>query len=353
MGAFLWSDRIADAEEAAATAIAQTRSTGSARGFALASAARSLMRLRRGNLPGAEADARASLELREGGGSWEIFRMLAVAALSAVLIERAELDEAATLLGSVAAVPYDPDAVLTQPMRESQARMAMAQGDPERALRELRACEQRERAWGVRSVVPIPWRSHAALAHHARGERDTALRLIADELELARLFGAPRPIGVALRARGLVEGGERGIKSLREAREVLGGSSDRLEWARTTVDLGAAMRRLGEKAGARDPLREGLEEARACGATALVERAYDELRATGARPRKILYSGVEALTPSERRVAAMAAEGKTNREIAQALFVTPKTIEVHLSHAYQKLDISSRRELPGALGEDG
>jgi DNA-binding NarL/FixJ family response regulator len=95
----------------------------------------------------------------------------------------------------------------------------------------------------------------------------------------------------------------------------------------------------------------GLEEARACGATALVERAYEELRATGARPRKILYSGVEALTPSERRVASMAAEGKTNREIAQALFVTPKTIEVHLSHAYQKLDITSRRELPAALGE--
>ena len=80
-------------------------------------------------------------------------------------------------------------------------------------------------------------------------------------------------------------------------------------------------------------------------------RAIEELRATGARPRKILYSGVDALTPSERRVATMAADGMTNREIAQALFVTPKTVEVHLSHSYSKLEISSRKELPRALGE--
>ncbi len=352
MGAFLWSDRIAEAEEAASTAISQTQSAGSARGFALASAARSLMRLRRGDLDGAEADARASLELRGAGGGWEIFRMLAVATLAAVLIDRAQLDEAAELLGSVAAVPYDPDAVLTQPLRESQARLAMAQGDPERALRELLACEQRERAWEMRTVVPIPWRSHAALAKHALGDRDPALQLVNEELELARLFNAPRPIGVALRALGLVEGGEEGNERLREAREVLSQSSDRLEWARATIDLGAAMRRAGEKSDAREPLREGLEAARACGATALVETAYEELRATGARPRKILYSGVEALTPSERRVASMAAEGRTNREIAQALFVTPKTIEVHLSHTYQKLDITSRRELAGTLAGD-
>jgi DNA-binding NarL/FixJ family response regulator len=351
MGAFLWSDRVAEAEEAASTAISQTQATGSARGFALASAARSLMRLRRGDLDGAEADSRASLELRGGGGGWEIFRMLAVATLAAVLIERSELDEAKELFRSVATVPYDPDAVLTQPLRESHARLALVRGEPDRALRELQACEQRERAWRMRSVVPIPWRSHSALARLALGDASAARRLAGEEVELARLFNAPRPIGVALRALGLVEGGEKGIEHLREAREVLSESSDRLEWARATIDLGAAMRRAGEKAGAREPLREGLEAARACGATALVERAYEELRATGARPRKILYSGVEALTPSERRVASMAAEGRTNREIAQALFVTPKTIEVHLSHAYQKLDITSRRELPGALGE--
>lgn len=352
MGALLWCDKIADAEQAAGTAISQTRASGSARGFALASAARSLMRLRRGALADAEADARASIELLTGNGGWEIFRMLAVAALANALIDRGRLDEAREVLGSVSSVPFDPDAVLTQPLRESQARLAIVGGDPKRALRELLACEERERSWSMRSVVPIPWRSHAALAKLALGERDSALRLAADEVELARLFGAPRSIGVALRAMGLVEGGESGIEHLREACEILARSSDRLERARAMVDLGAATRRAGAKAEARGLLGQGLEEARACGATALVERAYEELKATGARPRKILYSGVEALTPSERRVALMAAGGRTNREIAQDLFVTPKTVEVHLSHAYRKLDISSRRDLPAALAAE-
>jgi DNA-binding NarL/FixJ family response regulator len=61
-------------------------------------------------------------------------------------------------------------------------------------------------------------------------------------------------------------------------------------------------------------------------------------------------AGADALTASERRVARMAAEGMTNREIAQALFVTMRTVEVHLTHAYQKLGISSREKLPAALG---
>src|SRR5204863_9168099 len=100
---------------------------------------------------------------------------------------------------------------------------------------------------------------------------------------------------------------------------------------------------------ARDPLQQGLELARKGGAKPLAERAHTELIATGARPRRLVFSGLEALTPSERRVAAMAAEGMTNREIAQALFVTPGTVEVHLSSAYRKLRIGARSQLPAAL----
>ena len=87
-----------------------------------------------------------------------------------------------------------------------------------------------------------------------------------------------------------------------------------------------------------------------CGGGQLVaDRAHAELVASGARPRTKALSGRDALTPSERRVARMAAEGLTNREIAQALFVTMRTVEVHLTHAYQELDISSREQLPQAL----
>jgi DNA-binding NarL/FixJ family response regulator len=102
-----------------------------------------------------------------------------------------------------------------------------------------------------------------------------------------------------------------------------------------------------------DPLRQGMEIAHRCGATALEERARTELEASGARPRSVVVSGVDSLTPSELRVAELAAQGMTNREIAQRLFVTMKTVETHLGHCYQKLDIAGRSELSSALGQPG
>jgi DNA-binding NarL/FixJ family response regulator len=128
------------------------------------------------------------------------------------------------------------------------------------------------------------------------------------------------------------------------------GSTARLEHAKALVALGGALRRDRQPSDAREPLRQGLELASVCGAERLVEEARSELYASGARPRSDALSGVEALTPSERRVAELAAGGDSNKNIAQTLYVTPKTIEVHLSNAYRKLGIRSRRELPAALG---
>jgi DNA-binding CsgD family transcriptional regulator len=159
----------------------------------------------------------------------------------------------------------------------------------------------------------------------------------------------PRELGMALRAAALVEGGKRSVDLLRESVAVLEDSPARLEHARSLTDLGAALRRTGQRAGAREPLRAALDLAQSCGATGLAERAHQELVATGARPRRLVLSGVDSLTASERRVAEMASEGLTNREIAQALYVTEKTVEGHLGHAYRKLDIGSRSELPKAL----
>ena len=350
VAALLWADRVAEAEATTSAAVSRVEAEGSARGLVLTLPSRALARLRRGALADAGADARQAIALGDETGAWLVFRMIAAAVAATVLLERGDLADAEGTLDAVADIPHDPDAVLTQPLREARARLWMARGEPERALSVLAPCRDRERTWDIRAVVPIPWRSLTAQAQHAMGHSEEARGLAAEELQLAELFDAPRPIGVAKRTLGLIEGGDDGIELLREAADCLTGSSDRLEHARALVDLGATLRREGHKSDAREPLREGLEAARACGATALAERAYEELRATGARPRKILYSGVEALTPSERRVASMAADGMSNREIAQALFVTLKTVEVHLSHAYAKLEISSRKELPRALG---
>jgi DNA-binding CsgD family transcriptional regulator len=125
----------------------------------------------------------------------------------------------------------------------------------------------------------------------------------------------------------------------------LAGADARVEHARALCELGAALRRANRRADARAPLREALDVAHRCGAAALVERAHTELLAAGARPRRIVLSGVESLTPSERRVAAMAAEGLTNPQIAQALFLSTRTVEGHLTHVFRKLDVTARTEL--------
>lgn len=130
---------------------------------------------------------------------------------------------------------------------------------------------------------------------------------------------------------------------------VLEASPSRLELARSLVELGAALRRANCRVAARDPLRRGLELAHECGATAIEEQARTELGATGARPRRIQVTGVEALTATARRVAELAARGMTNRPIAQALFVSAKTVETHISHVFQKLNLESRKQLAATL----
>ena len=163
-------------------------------------------------------------------------------------------------------------------------------------------------------------------------------------------MGCPAGAWSSLRAAGLVEGGERGLLC-EEAVEVLAGPRRSSSTQRRAWSWGRRCAEGNRRADARDQLRHALELATISGATALAARAERELLATGARPRRIALSGVESLTQSERRVAEMAAEGPTNREIAQALFVTQRTVEVHLTSIYRKLAISSRSQLAAALAD--
>jgi DNA-binding CsgD family transcriptional regulator len=231
-------------------------------------------------------------------------------------------------------------------LHDMRGRLALAAGSMAEAREALTRAAELFAA--LRLVNPnfSAWRSSLALTLE---DRDEALALAHAELEDARVVGAPRTIGIALRTIGVLQGGEDGLRSLEEALEVLDGSPARLEQARTLVELGAALRRSNRRVEAREPLRAGLELADRCGATRLAEHARTELRATGARPRRAQLSGADALTPAERRVAGMAADGMSNPEIAQALFVTINTVEGHLRHVYQKLSISSRGQLPEVL----
>ena len=173
--------------------------------------------------------------------------------------------------------------------------------------------------------------------------------LIADELALARRAGNSRSAGIALRVSGLIAEGDQAIALLSDSVRTLEATSGRLELARSLTELGAALRRSGQRSPARQVLRRALDIATSCGAQILAERARTELLTTGSPPRRTRLSGIESLTPAERRVAELAGHGRTNTEIAHALFITTKTVEWHLANGFRKLGITSRRDLDAAL----
>jgi DNA-binding NarL/FixJ family response regulator len=150
----------------------------------------------------------------------------------------------------------------------------------------------------------------------------------------------------------LVAGGADGLAVLEQAVDMLEPTTARLEHARALVEYGGALRSSKHRIAARERLREGVEIAHRLGAHALIAQANEELAATGARPGRVAHTGLETLTTSERRVAQLAADEMSNKDIAQALFVTVKTVEVHLSSVYRKLEISSRRQLASALASE-
>ena len=345
----MFAERYADAERLYTGALEDARKRGSGVSFATAASLRSLVNYRRGRLSDAEADARAALNLAGEVHGSQGFLSAALGTLIYTSLDRGTADSALECLADAFLLEQATDNLPYSHAIHSRACLRVAAGDLHRGLEELLASGRRELEWGAPNPAITPWRSSAALVHARLGNVEEARRLAAEEVVLARAFAAPRCLGVALRAAGLVHDGLAREKLLREAVAVLEDSYGVLELARSLIDLGAAVRLRGAPAEARTLLERGQELAAACAATALVERARGELRAAGARPRRTALSGVDSLTPSERRVAQMAAEGMINREIAQSLFVTEKTVETHLGNTYAKLKVRSRTELSGAL----
>jgi DNA-binding CsgD family transcriptional regulator len=323
--------------------LASARARGAAAEVALMLTVRGRLALFRGELREAEADTRDAL--RVGDPMWlDLSWRFAAAALIWVLIERGELEAAE------AELTRHPEADMLRPgatrwqvlqaraaLRRAQGRFAEAVEDSERAAQDREGTQ------------PLLGDAMTALSLHGLGRDEEARVLAAGAAAHAERWGVPGTLGMALRVQGVVEGGEDGLALLRRAAETLAPTPRRLEHARALVDLGAALRRANQRAEAREPLAAGMELAHRCGASVLVEQARVELRACGARPRRVMRSGVDALTTSELRVAQLAAAGRTNREIAQTLFVTRKTVETHLAAVYRKLDVNERERLSELL----
>jgi ATP/maltotriose-dependent transcriptional regulator MalT len=344
-----WSSQIGRAVALADTLIDEARSIGSVMLFAEISTARALVRWRGGLLHEAEADARQALAAV--GSSSGQMHGIATHVLIGTLTDRGELIAAQ----AVAEQFQPPGARSSNPMWPvvacTHGQLEACLGRYEEALARLTRAGSVIEATGCEHPAGGEWRQPAAQALAALGRLDEAREMLAPAMVAARRSGGPYELGITLRAAALIEQPVR-VELLREALAVLEPSEICLQHARVLVDLGAALRREGHRREAREPLAEAAEIAYRCGAAPLVDRARTELLAAGARPRRIERTGADALTPSELRVARLAREGLSNREIAQQLFVSPHTIRAQLRSAYLKLSIGSREELPAALTAD-
>jgi DNA-binding CsgD family transcriptional regulator len=340
----LFCDALDEVETATTAGLEDARRRGSVIGFAVMSAVRGAGRYLRGDLTAALGDLEGGLERVP---LMVLVRPFAHGWIALAHIDRGEYAQAEALVGE----PEEgQDAHFTYNWALfARGRLALAEGHPERALEDLLECGRRQVAVPAPNPGVLAWRSEAAIAAHRLGRHDQARALADEELELSRAFGSARALGCSLRAAGLVAGGADGLALLEQAVAELERSPAQLELARVLVDLGAAQRVAGQRTAARETLRMGLDIAHHAGAGGLAGSARAELVAAGARPRRPAVRGTDALTPSERRVAELAERGLTNREIAQALFVSTKTVEFHLRNAYFKLRISSRGELSDAL----
>jgi DNA-binding CsgD family transcriptional regulator len=330
-------------------AVAQARRRGDIFNVAFMLVWRGKCQTDRGDLRAAVADLREAIDLSVAHGM-HVAWPYNIGFLAHALLEQGSVDEATRVIDEGDFPEQLPlDQVHLVWFRLHRGRLRIETGSPERGVEELLQVGETLRLVPFDNPSGEPWRRWAAEGLRLL-DRNVEARVLADEeLALARRWGDPHAIGASLRVLGVVEGGKAGIGLLREAVEMLAGSEARLEYARALVDLGAALRRANQRTEARGRLREGVDLAQRIGAFGLAARANDEIAATGARPRKVLQTGLDALTASERRVAQLAAEGMSNKEIAQTLFVTIKTVEVHLSHAYRKLEISSRAQLDKGL----
>ncbi len=347
----VWTDRLDEAERVLDLAVAVARRRGSTLDFGIALTHRSGVHRRAGRLLEAEADARTALAAA-GESAWSWAGRPSVTPLLTSLLDQGRVDEAAQELAAADAEGDILDAPPMTPLLLERMRLRAAQRDHRRALADWE--EAVRRAERLRGVNP-PWIGDLAVAaevHHALRDADAARVLTDQALGLARRWGTPGALGQALHAAARFGAVDDPPWVLHESVDHLRRSPARLELARALVTLGGVLRRRGNRVDSRGPLREGYDLARDCGAVELADTARHELRASGIRVHREVLTGAESLTASERRIADMAAAGDTNAEIAQSLFLTVKTVEMHLTSAYRKLGVRSRRDLPAVLNAE-
>jgi DNA-binding NarL/FixJ family response regulator/tetratricopeptide (TPR) repeat protein len=349
--ALLGTDALELAHTTLEQALAEARARCSIPATAFLTAHRGWFHLRGGDLALAEADARTAFDLMTAHDI-RLGRQFALALLVEALLGKGQVEAARDAMRTHAPGSGVPPGLANDRLLEARGLLRIALGDTRAGLEDLLEFGRRDEQAGAANALASRWRPPACLALRAADDTEAARRLIAEELERARRWGAASGIGVAMRVAALIDHDQPAVVDrLGEAASLLQTSPAKLDYAHALVDLGAAQRRANRRAEARVALEQGLKLARRCGADALAGRADVELRAAGGRSSDPAKRGFEQLTASERRVAELAARGQNNPQIAQALFVTRKTVETHLGHIYAKLEIAGRADLARALAK--
>ena len=363
--ALIWSEELATASDICEAVLSAARRRGSMSMVAHASCLRSMIMRRLGRFDDAAADAALALDFKLATSP-----PLAVAWAAGLCIEPltrlGRLGEADAVAAAAAGREPPPGWIHTLTFLQARGALRVAQRRHAEALEDLLTAGAGWRALGIDNPAAASWRTAAAAAHTALGHPQDAAALAAEQLALARKVGTPAVLGAALRAHAVAADGGHSEhpqhagrsgqslagESLTEAVSLLETTPARYELALALADLGAWLRRSGRRTDARAPLRRALDLAERTGAAPLAERARRELLAAGARPRRTALTGPDALTSAERRVAGLAVDGLSNRQIAQHLFITQPTVETHLRHAFHKLGITSRAGLPAELARE-
>ena len=340
--ALLQCGRVIEAQEAADAIVCDARGRGAQLAYAEASLIRALIFYTRGRVNEAAADAQAALDGL--GQSDNPHAQTALATRVNCMIERGELTEAESLLNN-AQSPLAPTPAIDAYVLLTRGRLHLHRKDIDAALEDAGAVENIVRDFGEVNPTMLPWRSLAGVIAHLAGDPVRSRSLIGEEIRLAQLFEVPIAFGVALRRRALTETGQHALGTLREAITVLASTEASLELARAHASLGRGLRRAGQRVEARAQLGIGLDLAHRCGATGVEADIREELAAAGGRPRRSALTGVESLTPTELRVAHLAAQGISNSGIAEQTFVSRNTVAWHMRNIYRKLAIESREQL--------
>ena len=344
----IWNDELGTARSICEAVLSSARSRGSASMVAHVSCLRSMIMRRLGQLDDAAADAKLALEFKLATSP-----PLAVAYAAAPCIDAltclGRLDEAEAVAAAATERKPPPGWIHTFMFLQARGALRVAQQRPGEALDDLIAAAGGWRGLAIENPVVASWRTAAAAAHTALGHPIEAASLASEQLALARKAGTAATLGTALRCYAATAAKQDAGPLLAEAVNLLEAAPARYELALALADLGSHLRRTGQPGEARAALRRALDLAQRCGAAPLADQARRELLATGARPRRTALTGPDALTSAERRVAVLAADGMSNRQIAQHLFITLPTVETHLRHAFHKLGITSRAGLPAQL----